>query len=219
MTERRRFQIILQSVTPMMQDDRDTILSKSVENTSYTNPRAELQRLKEEAAPNEYVLRRVRAEYKRHSGSRGESGFPTLMLSSALREAARRLQRRGEAFGLDPHESYTTVFWLDGEMFLPFDPDSLAKDWDHSVDPQKNIREGWVPDVRDAKSGRQCRPVFPQWRCTVFIKVDYRALDDKTEPFIKEVFEVAGSLEGLGAFRPSNGGTYGTFKLVSLEPL
>jgi len=55
------------------------------------------------------------------------------------------------------------------------------------------------------------RPKITDWRFTVTARVD----DDIDESLVRELFTKAGTIAGLGDFRPSTGGPFGMFEVAS----
>lgn len=80
----------------------------------------------------------------------------------------------------------------------------------------------WVVDKRKG-TGNQAkvptavciiRPKFPHWKTTVEIEYDEKKVKAET---IRQLFDAAGSSEGLASFRPNKRGPFGTFHVTKWE--
>lgn len=75
-------------------------------------------------------------------------------------------------------------------------------------------KKGKLP--KDGTAVAIIRPEFTEWEFDVFVTVN---ADEIKPNIIKDVFETAGSMIGLGDFRPSCGGPYGCFAVTSWQVL
>lgn len=89
-----------------------------------------------------------------------------------------------------------------------------------SVGPEANVRPEWVwCDSQGKRSGggsqvQRCFPILDDWAGDVdFIVAD----EDITEDVFKKVWESTGVINGLGRFRPQNGGNLGMFSVDAIE--
>lgn len=138
---------------------------------------------------------------------------------AALREAGRKVKVGRSALSTAKSSCVHAVIQLE-EEFLPFDKDSLAPDTtDPRVETKRRVQEGWVPDVRRGQMANGavkttvglCRPKFPQWGMTIKAKINYGAVSGVTDQHIADLFTIAGSLVGVGSFRPTCNGPFGCF--------
>lgn len=148
----------------------------------------------------EELPRRNRASFTLYRGPKGELGISFEMLNAALRHAMAEQKKRG----IEP-----VIISMPFDDFIPFDADSLHPDWDHPTESKNNIRDGWVPDVRATRQGKSTRAKFPTWGFTAHVHVP--SVDEKSLEAVRILFNYAGLLFGLGAYRPSQGGPFGTF--------
>jgi hypothetical protein len=72
------------------------------------------------------------------------------------------------------------------------------------------------PVVIPATQGRilRHRPMFDDWRITFQLQVDTELVDEKT---VRKIVDDAGSLVGVGDFRPARKGPYGRFRIDSWQ--
>jgi hypothetical protein len=189
--------VVCRSLSPMLQDATE-------EYNSLIDPE-QIQRRNE-------VLRRMprrqRAETKLYRGQNGELGFPFEMLNAALAQIMDELKNKG----IPP-----AILHMPYREFVPFDPESLHPDQDHPTDPKKNIRQGWLPDVRMARGKPITRAKFPTWGFTAFCYIE--SISASSIEAVRQLFSRAGVACGLGAYRPPNG-PFGAFTVVdiSVEP-
>lgn len=165
-----------------------------------TTPRAERE------TPDVHE-RRVWRE-RMHTTSDGFVEIPPMGFKHALFEAAKRL---GIKIPGERNKNYTKSFEA-GIMVV----DSLVLPYKAA-----EVEGEWLFVPSDGKKGggsrvSKCFPKIPKWEGTV----EFLVLD---EIIPKEVFQRvldhAGSLVGIGRFRPANGGYYGRFngEIVSWE--
>lgn len=188
--------VVCRSLSPMLQDE--------VEQISLFDP--------EQIARHHEALRRMtrrqRAETTLYRGRHGELGFPFEMLNAAISKAMDDLKNNG----MPP-----AILYMPYREFIPFDPGTLHHDLDHPTEPKKNIRQGWVPDVRIARGEPLTRAKIPTWGFTAFCHVETSSACSVEA--VRHLFNRAGVTCGLGAYRPPNG-PFGTFTVVgiSVEP-
>lgn len=83
----------------------------------------------------------------------------------------------------------------------------------------KDVEPEWVFVPSDGRRGgttrvEKCFGKIPEWKATV----KFYALDEIiTLAVFRKHLEVAGSLIGIGRFRPRNNGFYGRFKVLSIK--
>jgi hypothetical protein len=73
------------------------------------------------------------------------------------------------------------------------------------------------PVVIPATQGRilRHRPMFDEWSIDLFLQVDTDLIDEKT---VRKIVDDAGSLVGIGDFRPARRGPYGRYRVDSWQP-
>lgn len=157
---------------------------------------------------------RDRAAVKIYRSEEGKIGLPAGMLFASLRGAGRKVK-------VGPRATLTKY---DGETALPAILTIREMFLELKHPEVKDFEEAWKVDVRRGQlaSGTTCgivRPKFDKWGFEVTIDVDYTGLDGLTEGHIKELFRKSGRNTGLGSFRPSCGGQYGTYDVVEFEVL
>ncbi|TSC93843.1 MAG: hypothetical protein CEN87_743 [Parcubacteria group bacterium Licking1014_1] len=91
------------------------------------------------------------------------------------------------------------------------------------IDDQPEDQEiPWVVDKRKG-TGNQAktptavciiRPKFPHWKTTLEIEYNEKRVNGDV---VRQLFDVAGSSEGLGSFRPNKRGRFGCFKVTKWE--
>ena len=146
----------------------------------------------------------------------GEIAIPIENLFAALAEAGRRVKYKGMS-----KMSTATTTTLP-EYFQLLSDDLLLVD--NNLKPLTD--EAWEVDKRRGclKDGTAVcirRPKFATWNFMVEFEYDENQI---SEAQLAELFKIAGAVMGLGSFRPSCKGRFGTFKvrewtLVSRRPV
>lgn len=132
-------------------------------------------------------------------------GVPGENLFSCLVEAGRQVDLKARQKISTKESTQVPSFLEIEEMFFPFEIEG-----DPDYDPEK----AWVDDMRrgrlpkDGTAVAIVRPRFDRWGFKVHITVDTSIL---TTDRVKELFIIAGRSVGLGDFRPSCRGPFGTF--------
>lgn len=137
----------------------------------------------------------------------GKIGLPAEMLISALKLAGAQV-KNGKRNITKTTTGETTLFdfLTVQDSFLPF-LNIKKEDGAWTVDKRKGIgRQAKVPTA-------VCiiRPRFDKWEFTTTIQFDERKVNEDT---VRKLFEVAGSNQGLGSFRPNKGGPFGRFRIA-----
>lgn len=184
--------VVCRSLSPMLQDFNFSMISSEQLTARWRSWYESLER-------------RHRASFTLYHGSNNKLGIPFEMLNAALK-AAQALQ---EKQGIAP-----VILGMPFCDFIPFDEDSLQPDWDHPTEHKNNIREGWVPDVRATRQGRSTRAKFPTWGFTTRCYV--AETDEVTLMEVRLLFNYAGLKCGLGAYRPAQGGPFGSFSVIGI---
>ncbi len=183
--------VVCKSLSPMLQDYF----------THYTHRETAIH----EQDRIEKLPRRERAATTLYRGPNGELGIDFEVLNSALCRAMRE-QRKS---GIEP-----AILGMPYRSFIPFDPGTLHADQDHPTEPKKNIRDGWMPDVRKTPNGTATRAEFPTWGFTAFCYV--ANVDEASLSAVRALFNITGLSCGLGAYRPAQNGPFGTFTVVEI---
>lgn len=142
----------------------------------------------------------------------GRVGIPADHLYAALRNAASAVAKEKNLFGIDRTFQLPALITFE-KSFLPFPPESLCPNLLRAPSRGPDIPKGWVPDVRRVSQGTACRALFPEWGLDFEAIVEYGRLGEKTELFLRYLFNRAGKLHGLGSYRPPNG-RFGCFELL-----
>ena len=138
---------------------------------------------------------------KGHFGSDGIMFVPPTAISGSLKEAAKYLSMQVPGKG---KTTYTKHFEAGVLITEPL-PIGYTRD---------TISENWVYANADGVKGSgkrvmRCFPTVHEWAGTV----EYLILDEIiTLPVFEKVLETAGTLIGIGQFRPRNGGYFGRYK-------
>ncbi len=148
----------------------------------------------------------------------GEIGLPTENLLAALVNAGRSVKLTGRSKVSTAKTTEIYSFMALQESFLPL----------RVVDTDGNIRNGeepkWVVDKRRGvlhNKGEQTtvcitRPKFAEWGFVVTVEFDDTVVNEGT---VRQLFDKAGTSQGLCSFRPSCKGPFGRFKVVKWELL
>lgn len=147
----------------------------------------------------------------RENGESGKIGLPSEMLFSCLVNAGRNVKMGRKGISTATTTTLPEILAIQ-EPFLPF----------RNIDPAKES-EAWVVDKRrgrlkDAKGTAVCvvRPKFNAWEFEVTVAInDGKMGVDK----IRELFDSAGSSQGLGSFRPNCRGPFGRFIVAEWQEM
>lgn len=132
----------------------------------------------------------------------GNIFIPPMAFANCIKQAAQflALPIKGEG-----KANYTKHFasgiMVADALILPIKKDEVQGEW--LFVPSDGKRGG-------AKRVSRCFPLIPEWRG----QVKFYVLDNKiTKEVFQKVLSEAGSLIGIGRFRPTNWGYYGRFKI------
>lgn len=146
----------------------------------------------------------------------GEIGLPAENLLAALVNAGRSVKLRGRVNVSTAKTTQLYSFMALQESFLPL----------RVVEENGQIRNGvepkWVVDKRRGvlhNKGEQTtvcitRPKFAEWGFVVTVEYDETIVNDGT---VRQLFDKAGTSQGLCSFRPSCKGPFGRFRVVQWE--
>ncbi|MCL5411922.1 MAG: hypothetical protein M1150_04295 [Patescibacteria group bacterium] len=151
----------------------------------------------------------------RENGATGRIGIPRRMLFACLASAGRHVTYSGRKKMSTADSTLLPAFLRIQERFIPFGlRDEPGLDFDNAweVDIQKGQHES---------AGRRImivlvRPRFDRWGFEATVSVKDSEVDDKS---VRQLFEVAGSMYGIGAFGPRNSGDFGMFNVVDWKKL
>jgi hypothetical protein len=153
--------------------------------------------------PGDYEARTWRERC--HVDKDGFIFIPPMSLTNSLKEAAKYLSLPipGKA-----RQTFTKHF----------ESGVLVQDCITLPIKSADVQGEWLFVPSDGRRGgttrvEKCFPLIHEWKG----KAIYYVLDDIiTEDAFKQVLEVAGSLIGIGRFRPRNCGYYGRYKCVGM---
>jgi hypothetical protein len=188
--------------TPLMMDPMDR---ETIEKTLIFGDRPP----KDTTTPTE-----DRASKKMYRNPEGKIALPSDMLFACLRGAGKKVKVGPRAnITKSTGETALPAIVTIQEMYLTLKHPEVT-DFD----------QAWTTDVRRGRlaSGTTCgivRPKFEKWGFEVTVEIDYTGLEGLTEGHIKELFRRAGHNQGLGSFRPSCGGPFGTFDVAEFVVL
>ncbi|MEK7150954.1 MAG: hypothetical protein AAB783_02025 [Patescibacteria group bacterium] len=131
-------------------------------------------------------------------------GVPVEMLFASLREAGRGVKLEGMKKVSTAEGTVLPAFLTICDPFLPL----TNQEW--VVDKRRgNMQNG-------GKNTAVCvvRPKFIKWGFEVTIELDEKQFGADN---CRKLFDLAGSRQGLGSFRPNKGGTFGRFRVVEWE--
>ena len=149
------------------------------------------------------------AEKKLCLGPNGEFGVPANYLFAALVDSGRHVI----------YDKRVKLSTRDSSLvpaLLSIVPDMVDEKGDGFI-AFKNQDAKWIVDRRrgvlaaNKAAVAVVRPKFTEWAFDVTIEVD---LDQIAIEKIKDLFNTAGRLSGLGDFRPSKRGQFGRFKVI-----
>lgn len=155
-----------------------------------------------------------RAARKIYRNEAGKIGLPAGMLFASLRGAGRKIK-------VGPRATLTKY---DGETALPAIMTIREMFLELKHPDVKDFETAWKTDVRRGQlaTGTTCgiiRPKFDKWGFEVTIDVDYTGMEGLSEQHIRDLFTKSGRVTGLGSFRPSCGGQFGTYDVAEFEIL
>jgi hypothetical protein len=150
----------------------------------------------------------------------GKIALPAEMLTGALVFAGQKVKNGKKQIST---AKSTTLFELlqVNNVWLPLT--------NGAVDPASVVgnvaKSGDLPWVVDKRKGMGyqgktptavcvIRPKFPHWEFDCEIEYDEKRVKKET---IQQLFDVAGSSEGLGSFRPNKKGPFGRFRVTKWE--
>lgn len=157
---------------------------------------------------------------------KGKLGVPIESLFACLVGAGRKVKYPGTRGGITSADGATTIpeFLTLENDYLPFiglekfDPESFDPDGDEAPPWRVDIRRGQMGGGGGKKGTTVCiiRPKFSAgWKLVATARIE---LDTPvTLKTVRELFDKAGRTQGLGVFRPSCRGPFGTFRVSGWE--
>ncbi len=142
------------------------------------------------------------AATKVYADKDGRFGVPAKMLHSCVVEAGRRV-KNGKSQISTAETTTVPSFLTIREFFLPF---TNGAKW--VVDEQRGC------NPKDGVAVCLVRPRFDEWEFDVTLDVDETTISEAT---VRQLFNVAGSMCGLGDYRPNKKGPYGRFTVTKWE--
>lgn len=149
---------------------------------------------------------------KAHWNKEGQAFIPPISLTRALAATAKYLGKtipgKGKATWTKHFEAGVMV--LEAPL-LPY----WRKDVEKSPEIYREVILANADGVRGSgKRVNRYFPTFPSWETSATFYVVDPAI---TEESFREHLEAAGQFNGLGRFRPRNGGFYGRFRVVDMK--
>lgn len=194
----KRFEIAatIKGITPMLQD---AMSEEQVINV--------LIRRQREQAKTDLSLREI-AEVKLYLGPNSEFGITGDMMWACLREAGAYVKYDGRKMITTGESTRIAQFLELREDFIPFVDQEAAKLW------KPDVRKGTLKT-----SGTAVGIVRPKFPANWMIKVPLVYTSGSPVPIekVRTLFNEAGRLQGLAAFRPSCKGRFGMFEVVEWE--
>lgn len=196
-------------MNPMLEDTLDQLQGISSKKTVDKN------RSKEEVAAEKLI-----------KGPGGAIGIPLQYLTSCLAEAGRYVKSGKKQLSTAESTKIFSILDFGKTTFLQFSAVDLDK-----VEPEtaaKMNADGWVADRKkgNLKNGAKSvavaiiRPWFPAWAITFDVEINTSPEDyGADETTVKALFKAAGSMVGIGDFRPAKKGQYGRFEVTGWEVL
>lgn len=141
-----------------------------------------------------------------HTNEKGFITIPPMAFKNCLRDAAQFLSMQIPGKGKSTYSKH-------------FQAGILVVDETVLKVKAKDVEGEWLHVPSDGRQGGttrvlKCFGKIPKWEA----EVKFYALDDViTLPVFKKHLEEAGSLIGIGRFRPRNGGYYGRFEVLSVK--
>lgn len=152
-----------------------------------------------------------KAEKKVIRDEKGQIGIPVEYLFSCLREAGRFVKYDSKK-SISTKESTLLPAFLDiKELFFPFD--------DQQAEWKVDRRKGTLKNSATPVAVTIIRPRFDNWTCCLTIEVDTNKDTGINIEKIRDLFDKAGKMIGLGDFRPAKNGVFGRFKVAEWEEM
>jgi hypothetical protein len=187
----RTFNVKIKGLTPYMQHRMDDQKLETWEKNR--GPIHEHPEVSHEDA--------VRAEYHCYRNTDGKCYIPSDQIRGALIGAGSYLKAKVGGRS----KSMKVIV---AAMFIPTPEQIILPDY-NAIDKRSAVN-------KNIKGRVICiRPKWTNWEAEFQLNV-YE--DTITKETISQLFEYAGSLVGIGSFRPTNNGMFGRFELVSLSP-
>ena len=159
----------------------------------------------------------------RENGETGKPGIKLEYITACLVTAGRNVKIGKKQ--ISTAETTTVFAFLDfkGATFFPFEPVDKTKFT--KEDLEKLHPEGWIMDMRRGVLngvGKKSavgivRPLFKHWQIKLRVEINQSAVDGADESIVKQLFESAGTMVGLGDFRPSKRGPFGMFEIADWQ--
>ena len=141
---------------------------------------------------------------KAHYTEDGHVFIPQFALKQAIDAASRYLGKIGGKGNATWTKHFVGGVVISDSIVLPIKADDLTPVW---INAHSNGKRGSGSRVR------RCFPVIPKWagefKCIILA-------EEITKDAFAQALELAGSLIGIGRFRPENGGNNGRFVTKSI---
>lgn len=191
----KTFMVRLENVSPMLMNPATEELLNDLEFGA-----------KGRGNVNKDISSKEKAERKIIRNEDGQIGIPAEYLFSCLREAGRHVPYTAKG-KISTKESTLLPAFLDiKELFFPFE----NQDAEWKVDRRKGMLRSSATPV----AVTIVRPRFDKWSCQLTIEVDTNKETGIAPEKIRELFDKAGKMIGLGDFRPAKNGVFGRFRVA-----
>ena len=192
----RRVKVLCTGISPLLMDPMSEETLEGI-RTGNSPPQIKDRDVKEVAAGKIY------------RDDQGRIGLPVEMLFACLVGGGRKVK-----IGKTQLSTATTTCLPEylslNDFFLPFIGVTKANEksmW--KVDKRRGVGQTGVAVCI-------VRPRFEQWSFEVIVEHNERTMNEKT---LRKLFEVAGTGQGLGSFRPSKKGPFGRFGITSITDI
>ncbi len=141
-----------------------------------------------------------------HVTEQGQVFIPPMAFANSLKEAARYLSIPIPGKGKSTYtKNFEAGVLVTDPLYLPLQKENIKGEW--VFVPSDGRRGG-------GKRVEKCFPLIPSWEGIA----NFYILDDiLTEEVFRQVLVAAGSLIGIGRFRPRNMGYYGRYEVKGLQ--
>jgi hypothetical protein len=144
----------------------------------------------------------VRAEYHCFRNTDGKCYIPSDHIRGALIGAGGYVKAKVGGRSKSMKVLVAAMFMVDPEQIILPDYDAIDK----RSAVNRNVKARIIT----------VRPKWTQWEAEFTLSVYENTITVET---IKQLFEFAGNLVGIGSFRPTNNGLFGRFELIDITPV
>ncbi|MBR9701808.1 hypothetical protein GOV13_02710 [Candidatus Pacearchaeota archaeon] len=179
--------------------------------TSYLQHRMDEQKLEAWEKQRGFVVERddvnkedaVRAEFHSYRNADGKYFIPSSQIRGALIIAGTYVKGK---VGTQTKSMKSTV----AAMFYPEEDEIILKPQTYAIRKDSAVNRNVKARII------VIRPEFKNWSCEFTLIVDN---DTITKETVEKIIEYAGQYVGIGAWRPTNNGMFGRFKIAQFKPI